>query len=124
LILFSSFMYLFYLAWKRAEAVWPEYRCFQEAAILTAAGLCTHALVDNCWTIPVMASATVVVGLGDLLPIEKIDRPRISSKPLWAVAAVLLSIVYLHSTLIPAMGLYYNDLGHEAYNRSDYVNAE
>jgi len=35
-----------------------------------------------------------------------------------------LAGLYLHSVLIPAAGLYYNERGHEAYLKSDFANAE
>src|SRR5206468_5575631 len=75
LLLFSLLGYLAALAWKRADAAGPEYRCFHEAAILTFAGLGVHGLVDNCWTIPVTASGLVVIALADLLPVQKRKAP-------------------------------------------------
>jgi O-antigen ligase len=70
LLLFSLLGYLIYLIWKRAGAVFPEYRLYHEAALLTATGVGIHALVDNCWTIPVTASSLVVLALADSLPLE------------------------------------------------------
>lgn len=122
-LLFSLFGYLLYLAWKRAERVWPEYRCFQEAAILTMVGLGTHALVDNCWTIPVMASGIVAMSLADLLPLEA-RPPKKWKRSEIAVAVLGFAALYVPSTLIPGMGLYYNDFGHQAYNKADYNTAE
>jgi len=48
--------YLFSLAWKRANSISSDSRIAQEAALLVAVGLGTHALVDNNWTVPVMAA--------------------------------------------------------------------
>jgi O-antigen ligase len=48
LLLFALLGYLVYLTTKRSKTVWAEFRCFHEAALLTAAGVGTHALVDNC----------------------------------------------------------------------------
>ena len=42
-LLFSLLGYLLHLAWKRAPMAWPDYRCFQEAGLLTAAGIGAHA---------------------------------------------------------------------------------
>jgi tetratricopeptide (TPR) repeat protein len=39
-------------------------------------------------------------------------------------AAGILLLVWAHSVLIPAAGFYFNDRGHEAYDRSDYADAE
>src|SRR5206468_1039803 len=73
-LLFSLLGYLIFLSWKRAETVWAEYRCFHEAAILTAVAIGTHALVDNCWTIPVTCSGLVVLSLADFLPLRQRNR--------------------------------------------------
>ncbi len=123
-LLFSLLGYLIYLGWKRAPLVWPEYRCFQEAAILVATAVGIHALVDNCWTIPVTASTLVVLSLGDILPLEKKESPR-KWRPLEiGIAAVSSIVIYTIAVLIPGLGLYYNDLGHAAYEKSDFARAE
>ena len=124
ILLFSLLGYLLYLAWKRAPMAWPDYRCFQEAGLLTAAGVAAHALVDNCWTIPVTASALVILSLSDLLPLRSktIRRPWGTSE--LAVAGVLVAAAYVYSIVIPGLGLYYNEAGHQAYERFDFNNAE
>ena len=122
-LLFSLLGYLLYLAWNRAPRVWPEYRCFNEAAILTAAGIGAHALVDNCWTIPVTASALVVLSLSDLLPLQEKKR-RQSGAARLAFAAIAIGFIYVRSIVIPGLGLYYNEQGHQAYDKFDYINAE
>ncbi|HEY2380145.1 MAG TPA: O-antigen ligase family protein [Terriglobia bacterium] len=124
LILFSLLGYLIYLVWKRAGNAWPEQRIFHEAALLTAAGVGLHAAVDNCWTIPVTASALIVLSMADPLPLAKKESWRTWTAREVALAAVLLGAAYVVSTLIPGMGLYYNDMGHQAYDRNDYAKAE
>jgi tetratricopeptide (TPR) repeat protein len=124
LLLFSLLGYLIYLIWKRAATVLPEYRLYHEAALLTATGVGIHALVDNCWTIPVTASSLVVLALADSLPLEEKKTVRPWKGPQLAVAGIALSVVYLFSTVMPGLGLYYNDLGHQAYDKIDYANAE
>lgn len=127
MILLSLFGYAIYLSWKRSETVWPEYRCFNEAAILTAIGVGTHALVDNCWTIPVSAASIVVIALADVVPLENrsiIHGSLWSRKSILAAATGLVIMLYVHSVVIPGIGLYYNDRGHEAYLRVDYPAAE
>jgi len=104
--------------------VFPEYRLYHETALLTATGVGIHALVDNCWTIPVTVSALVVLALADSLPLEERGRARSWKAPQIALAGVALSVVYVFSTVLPGLGLYYNDLGHQAYDRADYPNAE
>jgi tetratricopeptide (TPR) repeat protein len=124
LLLFALLGYLIYLIWKRAGTVLPEFRLFHEAALLTATGVGLHALVDNCWTIPVTSSALVVLSLADALPLEEKKSTRIWNAPRIAFAGVALTVIYLFSTVIPGLGLYYNDEGHKAYDKSDYANAE
>jgi O-antigen ligase len=122
-LLLSVFGCVVYLAWKRAKTVPPENRIFHEAAILTVVGVGAHALVDNCWTIPVTASSLTLLALADILPLEK--RASILRWPqLRFVAAGLLLLVWGHSVLIPGAGFYYNDKGHRAYDNFDYSNAE
>jgi O-antigen ligase len=124
LLLFCLLGYLISLVWKRSAAAWPENRCFHEAALLTAIGVAAHALVDNCWTIPVTAASLTVVSLADPLPLT----PR-KTKHQWrafefALVAGLAAVVYVHSLVIPALGLYYNDRGHRAYDKGDLTTAE
>ena len=126
-LMLSLLLYTVYLAWKRAPTAWPEHRCFHEAAIATAVGLGAHGLVDNCWTIPVTASGIVVIALADILPLEQRVHSRAWPGRPWqkqVFAGLLLGGLYVHSILIPAAGLYYNEKGHEAYDRLDYTNAE
>jgi O-antigen ligase/Flp pilus assembly protein TadD len=124
LLMFSIFGYLLMLAWKRANRAWPEYRCFQEAAILTAVGVGLHGFVDNCWTIPVMASGLVVFSLADLLPLRKKTVVRTWSPLRVAAATALGALVYAHSVVIPGIALAYNDAGHSAFQKSDLESAE
>ena len=124
LLLFALLGYPVYLTWKRSETVWPEFRSFHEAALLTAVGLGTHALVDNCWTIPVTASAIVVLALADSLPLQKKEQSRRWSGLQIALASVAVAAIYVVSTGVPGLALYYNDLGHQAYEKGDFATAE
>ena len=140
LLLLSLFGYLVFLAWKRSKTTWPEFRSFQEAAILVTVGLGAHALVDNCWTIPVMTSGLVVLSLSDLLPLagaglsRRSDRApakagayiggHIGAYVLAAGFSLLVVAVYVHSTVLPSIGLYYNDIGHKAFEKGDIATAE
>src|SRR5207248_1032549 len=71
ILLFLLLGYLIYLVWKRSNNAWPDFRCFHDAALFTAVGVGVHALVDNCWTIPVTASSLVVLALADPLPLVR-----------------------------------------------------
>jgi O-antigen ligase len=125
MLLFVLLGYLVYQSAKRAATAWPEYRYFHEAALFTAVGVGTHALVDNCWTIPVTASSLVVLALADPLPLIKRDSASYRwRKPQLAIAGLAAAAVYLFATAIPGLGLHYNDLGHKAYDRDEFATAE
>jgi O-antigen ligase len=124
LLLFALLGYPIYLAGKRAATAWPEFRAFHEAALLTVVGVGTHALVDNAWTIPVTASAIVVLSLADLLPLQKKEPSQRWSSPRIALVSLVIAAVYIFSTAIPGLALYYNDSGHKAYDRGDFATAE
>src|SRR5262250_482977 len=124
ILLFSLLGYLVYLAWKRSTTVSPEFRCFHEAALLTAAGVGAHALVDNCWTVPVTAASLVVLSLADILPLQTRERLRPFKIPQVVFAGVLVMAVYVYVILIPALALYYNDVGHQAYDRNEFETAK
>jgi tetratricopeptide (TPR) repeat protein len=123
-LLFSMLGIVLYLTWKRAPLVWPEFRCFHEAAILTAAGVGAHGLVDNCWTIPVTAAGLVVLSLSDLLPLDEKKPAASFNKPALALGGAALAGVCAYAIVIPGLGIYYNEKGHQAYDRFDFTSAE
>jgi O-antigen ligase len=123
ILLFSLFAYLIRVAWKRARTAAPEQRCFQEAAILAAAGVGAHSFVDNCWTVPVMASALVLFSLADLLPVER-SSPELWTTARMVAAAAVAGFVYIQSTVIPATAIRYNAYGLQAYQRGELDTAE
>jgi tetratricopeptide (TPR) repeat protein len=92
--------------------------------LFTAAGVGTHALVDNCWTIPVTASSLVVLALADPLPLEKKLAPYRWSGAKLAFAGLFVLALHFVFIGMPGLGLYYNDLGHKAYDRDDFATAE
>jgi len=124
LLIFAIGAYLFRLAWTRAETVAPESRIAQEAALLAAVGLGTHALVDNNWTVPIIAAALVVISLSDLLPY----RPwpiRIVWSPVKKTALGIFGIaVFVQAIITPVLGLYFNESGHLAYVAGDLERSE
>jgi O-antigen ligase len=124
LLLFFLLGYAVYLVWKRAGTTSPEYRLFPEAALLTATGVSLHALVDNCWTIPVTASSLIVLSLADPLPLRKKEPARQWPARQVALAGVLLGLVYVFSTVIPGIALHYNEAGHQAYDANNLAQAE
>ncbi len=123
LLLFGLVGYLIYIVWKRSRMAWPENRCFHEAAIFTAVGVGSHALVDNCWTIPVTAASMVVISLADPLPLRLRAAQRRWPPIALVFAVALIGLIYVHSVIVPGLGLYYNDRGHQAYERDDLGNA-
>jgi len=124
LLLFVLLGYVMHVVWKRSRTAWPENRCFYEAAIYTAVGVGAHALVDNCWTIPVTAASLVVISLADPLPLRAKEAPRRLPVLARASVATLFGLIYVYSVILPALGLYYNERGHQAYDRDDLQTAE
>src|SRR5262249_15267879 len=119
-LLFCLLGYLVFLAWKRSQTAWIENRCFHEAALLVAIGVGAHALVDNCWTIPVTAASLLVISLADPLPLLT-PQEHHPWRPLeLAMMAGLICLAFVHSLIIPGLGLYYNELGHRAFDKSDW----
>jgi putative inorganic carbon (HCO3(-)) transporter len=124
LLLFGLLGYLMFQVWKRTATAWAENRCFHEAAILTAIGVAAHALVDNCWTIPVTAASLTVVSLADPLPLTPRKTQHQWRRPEFVLVAALTAVIYVHSLIIPGLGLYYNDLGHQAFDKDDLTSAQ
>jgi O-antigen ligase len=124
LLMFVVGGYLFYLAWKRAETTAPDSRITQEAALLAAVGLGTHALVDNNWTVPVVAAGMAVISLADLLPYRSWPR-LIEWTPVKKTALVLFAVaVFVQAVAIPFFGLFFNEMGHRAYSSGNLKRAE
>lgn len=124
LLLFATGGYLLLLAWRRDSSV-P-----QEAAILAAAGLGAHALVDNNWTVPIMAAGLAVISQADLLPYRPVLLPqrvagRVRNSPVWKAAlALVLVAVWIDAVFVPSLGLYFNEAGHQAHLANDFGQAE
>jgi len=124
LLLFCLVGYSLYLVWNRGKDALPEDRVFSEAALLTAIGVGLHALVDNCWTIPVMASGLLVLSLADPLPLRKREGVRTWKVAHAIVGFVGICVLYVVSVGIPSLGIHYNEVAHAAYDRFDYATAE
>jgi O-antigen ligase len=125
LLLFGTAGYLLWTAAWKTRFCSAESRAIQEAAILVAVAIGTHALVDNNWTVPVMAVGLIVFSLADCLPKGnwKFRFPVLSRTAL--VAAAMITVVVLaHSILIPGLALYFNERGHRAYLAKDLHSAE
>jgi len=126
--IFSACAYLMWLTKRRAEkaenAVWAD-RWLQESALLAAAGIGLHALVDNNWTVPVLASGMAVIAQADLLPYREGPRWISWNSPLWRWAlALILIAVWLDSAVITGIGFYFNEAGHAAFLAGDLESAE
>ena len=123
-LLFGLGGYLLILAWRRADRLPPEKKIVQESALLTAAGLLVHALVDNNGSVPVLCAGLAVVSQCDLLPYGG-DYPRRHLSAGWRRAlALVLIAVWMDAALIPATGLYFNEAGHQAHAADDFGRAE
>src|SRR5262249_44474685 len=57
-------------------------------------------------------------------PLRSVATPYRWSKLQLAYAALAMAYVYVLSTAIPGAGIYFNDKGHQAYERDDFVRAE
>jgi O-antigen ligase len=124
LLLFGTGAGLLMLAWRRAENTTPPNVIVQESALLTAAGLCVHALVDNNWTVPVIAAGLAVVSQADLLPYHSGPaRPAFSPVCRQALALLFLG-VWVNAALVPSIGFHFNEVGHAAYLEKNYESAE
>jgi hypothetical protein len=122
--MFAIGVYLFGLTWRRAASVAPDSRVFQEAALLAATGLGTHALVDNNWTVPIVAAALAVISLADMLPYRAWPI-TIKWSPVRKAALVLFATgVFVQAVAIPVMGLYFNEVGHRAFTAGNFERAE
>jgi O-antigen ligase len=123
-LLFGIGGYLLILGWRRARNMPPESLIAQESALLAATGLCVHALVDNNWTVPVMAAGLAVISQADLLPYHN-EYASERWSPRWRHALALsLMVVWLDAALIPSLGLYFNEAGHRAHLANDFEGAE
>lgn len=124
ILLFGLAGYLLILAWRRADGAPPENKIVQESALLAAAGLSVHALVDNNWSVPVLCAGLAVVSQADLLPYGS-DYPRRPFSRGWRRAlALILIAVWMDAAVIPAAGLYFNEAGHHAHDAEDFTRAE
>jgi len=124
LLLFGLAGYVVYIAVQRARKCSPGEAVLQEAAILTAAGLGVHALVDNNWSVPIMAAGLAVFSLGDVLPVSEWRFPFEWTPRTKMAFAIALTFVVVQGILIPGIAAYCNEMGHHAYNRHDLDKAE
>jgi O-antigen ligase len=124
LLMFAIGAYLFRLTWQRSESVAPDSRIFQEVALLAATGLGIHALVDNNWTVPVVAAGLAVISLADVLPYR--PWPFVMEwTPVKKAALLVFSIaVFAQAVKIPTLGLYFNEVGHQAFLAGNFERAE
>jgi O-antigen ligase len=125
LLLFGLSAYLLGLARKRAESGPAEERWTQEAALLAATGIGLHALVDNNWTVPVLASGLAVIAQADLLPYREGPRWIPWNATVWRRAlAILLVAVWVDAAVVTGAGFHFNDVGHAEYVAGDLDRAE
>jgi putative inorganic carbon (HCO3(-)) transporter len=124
LLLFGLGGYLLLLGWRRAKDMPRETLLVQESALIAATGLCVHALVDNNWTVPVMAAGLAVISQADLLPYNR-EHASEHWSPGWRRALALsLLVIWLDAAPIPSAGLYFNEAGHRAHIANDFKGAE
>ncbi len=124
-LLFVSLLAYIFLAQARARARPPASEAFlTEAGFLAAAGIGAHALVDNNFSVPVVAAVLTVVALAPL------PMPRYSSIRLprslegKTVLAFVLVALFAHSTIVPTLAAYFNESGQRAFQNERFDAAE
>jgi tetratricopeptide (TPR) repeat protein len=124
LLLFALGGSLLAFAWRRAPRVPSGDALIQESALLAAAGLCAHALVDNNWTVPVMAAGLAVISQADLLPLRSGESRAKPAPTLRHALALLFLAAWIDAAIVPAVGFHFNEIGHHAHTLNDFERAE
>lgn len=124
-LLFVSLLGYFFLAMARLRSEPRGGDSFlNEAGFLAAAGVGAHALVDNNFTVPVVAAALTLVSL-TRIPLPRRSQMRFpTSLEAKTATALILAAVYLHSTLIPALAIHFNERGQRAFQAERFDDAE
>ena len=122
-LLFVSLLAYFFLAMARARPPTDE-AFLREAGFLAAAGIGAHALVDNSFSVPVVAAVLTVVALAPL-PLPRYTHIRFphSLEGKTAFALVLLAL-FTHSTVVPTLAAYFNESGQRAFQDERFDAAE
>ena len=124
-LLFVSLLAYFFLAMAGARARPPAGEAFlTEAGFLAAAGVGAHALVDNNFSVPVVAAVLAVVALAPL-PMPRYSSVRLpgSLEGKTAMAFVLIAL-FTHSTVVPTLAAYFNESGQRAFQNERFDAAE
>jgi len=124
LLMFAIGVYLFRLAWRRSESLVADSRIYQEAALLAAVGIGTHALVDNNWSVPVVAAGLAVISLADILPYRPWPFQWQWTAVKMTALGILLTAVFVQAVKVPVLGLYFNEAGHHEYVAGNFESAE
>ncbi len=124
-LLFVSLLAYFFLSMARARSRPPESEAFlREAGFLAAAGVGAHALVDNNFSVPVVAAVLTVVSLAPL-PLPRYSSIRFPSSLEGRTALALVLIgMFTHSTLVPSLATYFNESGQRAFQNEQFDDAE
>ena len=123
LVLISLLTY-FFLTLAGGETVPPEAMFLERAALLTMTGVCLHAAVDNVFQAPVAIAALATVSLASA-PLRRtatIGLP--DTLEMKTVAGIVLSVLFVGSSLIPGLAYYSDSLGHEKRAEGDLFAAE
>ncbi len=122
-LLFVSLLAYFLLAMARARPPTDEV-FLRDSGFLAAAGIGAHAFVDNNFSIPVVAAVLTVVALAPL-PLPRFSTVRLprSLEGKTALALVLV-ILFTHSTFVPALASYFNEAGQREFQNGRFDAAE
>ena len=124
-LLFVSLLAYIFLALARARARPPASEAFlTEAGFLAAAGVGAHALVDNNFSVPVVAAVLTVVALAPL-PMPRYSSVRLPRSLEGKTAmAFVLAALFTHSTVVPTLAAYFNESGQRAFQNERFDAAE
>ena len=124
-LLFLSLLAYLFLAMASARARPPANVAFlREAGFLAAAGIGAHALVDNNFSVPVVAAVLTVVALAPL-PLPRYSSIRLPRSVEGKTALALVCVaLFTHSSVVPALATYFNEAGQREFQNQQFDAAE
>ena len=115
LLLLGLIGYFFRRLMRAGHEIGPEAVFLERAALLIIVGVSVHAAVDNNFQTAIVLSAMSVVALASApLGEERHGRPAASLR-VTAVVGTTVVLLYIQSSLVPAIAYQLNAVGHRAY---------
>jgi O-antigen ligase len=124
-VLLVTLLAYFFLGMGRARSRQTgEEACLTEAGFLAAGGVGAQALVDNNFSIPVVAAVLTVVALAQV-PMPRYSFLRLpSSLEAKTAFALVVAFLFVHSTLVPSLATHFNESGQWAFRAAQFEEAE